>query len=249
MTTSCPVTCPCRYPGKGAFLLAGCAFVALRSRELLGMDFGALVTEFVQSPHDLSLALAVWMVAAVIGIVLLMLGLRALLREGDSPAALPSLVMLAAATAALWRGWYPAWGAVWSLGVEGYYWAVIAGSAANLILALGAQVWVAGYVAAGGGYQRPRAVPFDPDKWRNLIERQAKDIARLTGACTQISDYARQLEAVLRFPPVKKAVLKALHPDAHAGAGELERRALTEQFQKASAVFDRLEQPDRELRT
>jgi hypothetical protein len=248
MTTSCPITCPCRYGGKGAFLLAACAFVALRSRKLLGADFGALVTELVSPPHDLSLALAVWMVAAAAGIVLLVLGLRALLREGDSPAALPSLALLAAATIALWCGWYPAWGAMWSLGVEGYYCAAATAAAANLILALGAQVWIAGYVAAGGSYPRPRAVPFDPDKWRALIERQAKDIVRLTGDCAQISDYARQLEAVLRFPPIKKAVLKALHPDAHAGAGEIERRALTQQFQTASAIFERLEQSNREHR-
>jgi hypothetical protein len=128
------------------------------------------------------------------------------------------------------------------LGIEGLYYATVVASAANLILALGAQVWMAGHVAAGGDHVRPRAVPFDPDKWRLLLEKQAKDIARLTADCTQTAGHARQLETVLRFPPVKKAVLKVLHPDSHAGAGDLERRALTQQFQTAAAVFEILEQ-------
>jgi hypothetical protein len=237
----CPIYCPCRWGGKGAGLLALCAFAALHARVLLGADFGALVTGLVNPPHDLSLALAVWAVVAAAGGVMLVLGLRALLREGDSPAAKSAVAMIAAGATALWCRWYPAWGAVWVLGIEGLYYATVAAAAANLILALGAQVWMAGHVAAGGDHVRPRAVPFDPDKWRLLLEKQAKDIARLTADCTQTVEHAHQLEAVLRFPPVKKAVLKALHPDAHAGAGDLERRALTAQFQKASAVFEILE--------
>lgn len=240
---SCPVACPCRHGGKGAFLLGACAFAALHSRALLGMDFGALVTEFVQPPHDLSPALAVWSAVAATGIVLLILAFRALMREGGSAPLRPSLALLAVAAAALWFGWYPLrrWGDVWLLAVEGYYWAVVAGAAANLCFALGAQVWMAGVVAAEGS-PWPRSVPFDPDKWRALLEKQAKDITRLTGDCARITEYARELETVLRFPSVKKSVLKALHPDAHAGAGEYEHRALTQQFQKASAVFDRLEE-------
>jgi hypothetical protein len=238
----CPIYCPCRWGGKGAGLLALCAFAALHARVLLGADFGALVTGLVNPPHDLPLALAVWAVVAAVGGVMLVIGLRALLREGDSPAAKSAVAMIAAAATALWCGWYPAWGAVWSLAAEGFYDAIIAASAANLILALGAQVWMAGHVAAGGDHVRPRAVPFDPDKWRLLLEKQAKDIARLTADCTQTAGHARQLETVLRFPPVKKAVLKVLHPDSHAGAGEHERRALTQQFQTAAAVFEILEQ-------
>jgi hypothetical protein len=237
----CPIYCPCRWGGKGAGLLALCAFAALHARVLLGADFGALVTGLVNPPHDLPLALAVWAVVAAAGVVMLVMGLRALLREGDSPAAKSAVAMIAAGATALWCGWYPAWGAVWVLGIEGLYYATVAAAAANLILALGAQVWMAGHVAAGGDHIRPRAVPFDPDKWRLLLEKQAKDIARLTADCTQTVEHARQLETVLRFPPVKKAVLKALHPDAHAGAGEHERRTLTQQFQTAAAVFEILE--------
>lgn len=255
---SCPVTCPCRWGGAGAFLLAGCAFVAQHARVFLGADFGALAAELVDPPHALSPALAVWSTVAAAGGVMLVLGLRALLREGDSPAVRPSFVLIAIGATALWRGWYPpfpglnpgfgatspAWGAVWSLGIEGLYCAMIAAGWANLILALGAQVWMAGHVAAGGDHVRPRAVPFDPGKWRALLEKQARDVARLTADCTRTVEHARQLETVLRFPPVKKAVLKALHPDAHAGAGDLEIRALTAQFQKAAAVFEILEQTE-----
>ena len=74
-----------------------------------------------------------------------------------------------------------------------------------------------------------------------IIERQAQDIERLTGDRAQAVEHARQLETVLRDPAVQKSVLKVLHPDAHPDADDRERRALTERFQKAAAVFDRIE--------
>ena len=239
----CPITCPCRRGGDGVFLLAACIFAALWSRVFLGGDFGVLVAEVMRPPHHLPVQLAVWASVAVAGLGLLVIGIRALVREGDSAPVRSSLLVLAAGAGALWCGWYlpRAWGPLWSLGSEGFYLAVIAGATANLCLAFGAQVWMAGYVAAGGDNAMPRAVPFDLDEWRNIIERQAQDIERLTGDRAQAVEHARQLEAVLRFPAVRKSVLKALHPDAHAGADDRERRALTERFQKATAVFDRIE--------
>jgi hypothetical protein len=46
---------------------------------------------------------------------------------------------------------------------------------------------------------------------------------------------------MLRFPGVRRAVRAVLHPDR--GTTESERRLLTERFQKAEAVFDRLRVP------
>ena len=155
---------------------------------------------------------------------------------------------MSASAVAMWRGWYlPSdWGA-WSLGSEGFYLAVIAAGAANLCIAAAAQVWMAGYVAAGGDYHIPRRAPGDLGEYRKIIECQAREIDsliaecdRLTGDLAHASTSVPDLQAVLLFPGVRTAVLKALHPDAHPEASDREKRALTERFQKAAAVFDRL---------
>ncbi len=58
-------------------------------------------------------------------------------------------------------------------------------------------------------------------------------------------DEARQrigeLEGILRFPGVKKGLLKAVHPDMHPQANERERRALDDICKIVVAVFDRLQ--------
>jgi hypothetical protein len=83
---------------------------------------------------------------------------------------------------------------------------------------------------------------------QHIIERQADQIAVLSGECHRLAnDLARvgppahDFIEVLRYPGVRRAVLKALHRDSHAGIGESEARAFDQRFQKASAVFDRLE--------
>jgi len=239
----CPITCPCRRGGEGVFLLALCAFAAIRARVFLGADFGVLVAGLLHPPHTLPVAFAVWLGAAGTGLTLTVIGIRALLREGDSAPAFSSLAAMSASAVAMWWGWYlpREWGAVWSLGSEGFYVAVIAAGAANLCLAVAAQVWMAGYVAAGGDDAS------DAGEYRDIIERQARQIDRLTaerdrlaGDLAGMSAPAPDLETVLRFPGVRAAVLKLLHPDAHPGASDRERRTLTERFQQASAVFDRL---------
>jgi hypothetical protein len=231
----CPISCPCRRGGEGAFLLAACIFTALHSWVFLGADFVALVEGLLHSPHDLPLPLAVWMGVTAAGLCLLLIGIRAGVREGDSAAALPSVAKIAAGAAGLWWGWYlpPAWGAVWSLGSEGFYLAMIAAGTANLCLAFGAQVWMAGFVAAGGDHIRPRAVPFDPDKWRIILDRQAKELAAAAAE-------NNEMKAVLAFPGVRAALLHALHSDHHAGASESERRIRDETFIKLTAVYERM---------
>ena len=84
---------------------------------------------------------------------------------------------MSASAVALWRGWYLPfdWGAVWSLGSEGFYLAVIAAGATNLCLAAAAQVWMAGYIAAGGDYHIPHRASGDLGEYRKIIERQARE--------------------------------------------------------------------------
>jgi hypothetical protein len=231
----CPISCPCRRGGDGAFLIAACVFAALHSWVFLGGDFGAMVTGLLHQPHDLPLSLAIWASVAAAGLWLLVIGIRALVREGDTPPALPSLAKIAAGAAALGWGWYlpPTWGAVWSLGSEGFCFAMIAAGAANLCLALGSQVWMAGYVAAGGDHTRPRAVPFDPDKWRLILDRQEKELAAAAAE-------NNEMKAVLAFPGVRPALLHALHSDHHAGASESERRIRDETFIKLTAIYQRI---------
>jgi hypothetical protein len=245
---ACPITCKCRRGGEGVFLLAACVFAANWSPVFLGADFGELVAGLLYPPHALPLVLAVWLSVASAGLSLTIIGIRALLREGDSAPALPSLAAMSVSAVAMGWGWYlpREWGAVWSLGSEGFYLAVIAAGAANLCIAAASQVWMAGYIAAGGDYI-PRRAPGDLGEYRQIIERQAREIDsliaerdRLTGDLAHASASVPDLQVVLLFPGVRTAVLKALHPDAHPGASDRERRAWTERFQKAAAVFDRL---------
>ena len=208
-------------------------FTATWSPVFLGADFGVLVADLLRPPHALPLALAVWLSVAGAGLTLTIIGIRALLREGDGPPAFSSLAAMSASAVALRWGWYlPSdWGAVWSLGSEGFYVAVIAAGAANLCVASAAQVWIAGYVAAAQRlHPAPRA--RRSAEYRNIIERQAREIDSLIAERDRLmDDFARasasvpDLEAVLLFPGVRIAVLKALHPDGHPGASDREQRA------------------------
>jgi hypothetical protein len=226
----------------GVFLIAACVFAALSWRMFLGRDFGGLVTDLVRVPHHLSLELIPWGAIAILGLWLALSGIRPALEEGDDAPWLPSLMAVAISLVAIWRGWYPpaAWGAVWPLASEGFYVALTAAGGANLCLTLGARTWMMGYLAASDGNGTPRSLPGDLRKWRQIVERQTQQIESLTAEGARAIQRARETEAVLLFPTVKKSVLKALHPDGHPDAGSSERRLLTERFQQASAVFDRL---------
>lgn len=97
--------------------------------------------------------------------------------------------------------------------------------------------------------------------WRHPHRQQAERIAALETeliAATQFAVEAEQraentgwaidalaaIEDVFRLDGVleaaRRAARKALHPDGHPGAAEFEIRDLTERFQAAEAVFDRL---------
>jgi hypothetical protein len=247
----CPITCPCHRTGEGAFLLAACVFTALNAPVFFGADFGAMLTALLRSPHSLPLTLALWAVAAAAGLWLFIIGMRVLLHEGEGAPAVPALAAIAASAFAMGAGWYLPrdWGA-WSLASHGFYLSVIAWGGMNLCSALAAQVWMAGYAMAGGDPIPRNASAVDPDQWRKIIERQEREIDSLTSRCERLaadlahgSAAAPELETVLTFPGVRKAVLKALHPDSQPGASDRERRDATERFQKAAAIFERLGAP------
>ena len=149
------------------------------------------------------------------------------------------------------RGWYlpQAWGEAWWLAGEGIYVSLIAAGAGNLGFALGAQVWGAGFLA--GVRRQPfqlstapvnplAAAPrtFDRDEFQDVIDDQARRISGLIEDRRLAVEYALDLENVFAWPGVERAVKAALHPDR--GATEAEKRMLTERFQQAAAMFDRL---------
>src|SRR5689334_11739357 len=98
---ACPITCGCRRGGEGVFLLATCVFAASWSAVFLGADFGELVAGLLYPPHALPLTLAVWLSVAGAGLSLTIIGIRALMREGDSAPARSSLAAMSASAVAL----------------------------------------------------------------------------------------------------------------------------------------------------
>lgn len=252
-TASCPVTCPCRRGPEGVFVLAGCAFVARHGAVFLGGDFGTLANTALRAPHDVPFALAAWSAFAIAGSVLIVIGLRMLLLEGESAPARPALAMVLGCLVAMGSGWYlpREWGEAWWLASEGIYLSLIAAGLGNVGFALAAQVWGAGFLAgvrrqpfqlsaAPPGVNPFAAAPptFDPEEWQRVIDKQAREIGELIEDRRLAVEYALDLENVFGWPGIERAVKGALHPDR--GATDGEKRVLTERFQKAAAVFDRL---------
>jgi hypothetical protein len=238
----CPISCPCRRSGVGAFVLAACAVIAFWWPVFVGSDFGRLVTDLLYAPHHVSPALMVWGAVVILGVWLAVSGIEPALEEGDAARWLPSLVTIAISAVGLWRGWVPPadWGTIWPLAGDGLYISLITAGVTNLCLTAAARAWMVGFLTARGGEGAPRGLPGDVRKWRKIVERQAQEIESLTTEGARAVERAREAEAVLLLPNVKKTVLRALHPDSHPDAAEGDRRLLTERFQRATAVFDRL---------
>jgi hypothetical protein len=252
-TASCPIACPCRRGPEGIFVLAGCVFVARHGGVFLGDDFGTLANTALRAPHDVPFALAAWSAFAIAGCVLIVIGLRMLLLEGESAPARPAMAMVLGCLVAMGRGWYlpRGWGEAWWLASEGIYLSLIAAGLGNVGFALAARVWAAGFVAAvrrqpfqlspaHAGVNPFAAAPptFDQQELQQVIDGQAEKISELIEDRRLAVEYALDLENVFAWPGVERAVKGALHPDR--GATDGEKRVLTERFQKAAAVFDRL---------
>jgi len=247
----CPITCECRRSPAGVFVLAACAWAAVFAPVMLGADFGAMLAG-VFGAHVVALPLAAWALVAGAGLWLTLSGIAPAIEEGDKAGPWPlSLAAIGGGAVALACSWHlpAAWGPFWPLASEGIYVSAIAAGAANVGLSLAARGYEAGYTAGmlASGHGFTAAPSFDPGPWQEVIEGQAAKIEALTAECgrleheiARVGPPARDLQEVLLFPGVRKAVLKALHRDSHPGLADNEARAFDLRFQKASAVFQRI---------
>jgi hypothetical protein len=244
----CPITCPCRRPAAGVFALALCIYAAVFGPVFLGGNFGALIARLLTA-HVVPLGLAGWAVAVGVGMFLTFTGIRPALEEGGEASTwLTSLAAIGGGSALLAFGLHlpESWGPVLSVGSVGGEVALIAGGVMNAALDLGSMAWWSGYFAAAIN-PRNAAPGFDDSPLQEVIERQAHTIEalrserdQLAGEIARIGAPAHDLQEVLKFPGVRKAVLKALHRDSHPGLPFTEAKAFDARFQKASAVFARL---------
>ena len=189
-------------------------------------------------PHSVPLPLLVWALAVLAGVVLIGIALRALLTHGDGPPALSSFVVALAAALALLCGWYPqTMGAGWLYGARGFYVALIAGGAVNLLFASCSHVWQRGFVAAerGSGY----AAALRMRQQADVIARLTAERDRLAQEVERVSAMPRgdDLAALVELLGGRRKVLAVLHPDPVKG--EVEKIAATKKFQAASALLER----------
>jgi len=70
-----------------------------------------------------------------------------------------------------------------------------------------------------------------------LIERLTATVKALKARTVEIEGERDTLAAPLKIPGMKKIMLKVTHEDAHPGAGEEQRRELTEWSQAVNAAF------------
>lgn len=92
---------------------------------------------------------------------------------------------------------------------------------------------------------------------RSVIDAVALELHRTRASCDRyqvngkralarireleaLQGHNRELESILKYPGVKKALLKALHPDMHPSATASERRALNAMFNTVITVFERI---------
>jgi len=73
---------------------------------------------------------------------------------------------------------------------------------------------------------------------REIAELSQARIAELETELTATHWRADRVAEVLELPGVRRMLLRLLHPDAHAGADEEQRRALTEASGKVNAAYD-----------
>jgi hypothetical protein len=264
-------SCPCVNARDGVFVLAACVYAAYWSRIFLGTDFWPLLAEFMQAPLDPPLAFAIWGAVVVAGCALLIAGIRENLEDGHGAPVLSSLVAIFASAVAIRHGWYlPAdIGRLAPFISQGVYVALIAASCANLFMAVAARVRARRAALAA---LRPvrgvddTALAEYSEVLAAYVERDGQNQRALAEAALQIEALTSQLaaarlvpdpvnknltadnidmQAVLKFPGVRAALLHALHSDHHAGVSVTERHARDEMVAKLTVVFKRIGAPVR----
>jgi hypothetical protein len=78
------------------------------------------------------------------------------------------------------------------------------------------------------------------DRSADVINRLGAELRSKKGKHQIALVRIAELEAVLRFPMVRKALLRALHPDTHPDTSDRERREMTVQFQKTLTLLNSL---------
>ena len=76
------------------------------------------------------------------------------------------------------------------------------------------------------------------ERLRVALEQVTEERNRLAYDLSRRPQLAADVEAMLRFPGMRRAVFAVLHPDK--AKSEAERPQRTQLFQTASAVFDRI---------
>jgi hypothetical protein len=234
-------SCPCVQARDGVFVLAAGVYAAVWSPVFLGADFGALVVAFLNAPTHPPLALVIWAAVIATGLVMLCIGIYEHLHDGDSAPVPLSVLAMIVCGAAMHFGWYLPrdWGVLWMRSSQGFYVAVISAGGANLLVAVSALIWNFGFSAAIGHVTLHGPAGGYSPQWQD-VNRHAAEIEDLRGKYQDLLARNNELEAILRFPDVRRSILKVLHPDTQPRASDGERRQLTERFQKASAVLNSL---------
>ena len=229
-------TCPCVRARDGFFVLGACGYTMLWSKVFLGGSVGDLLERMAYDPSKVPISLLVWCAATALGLVLLRIGIRENLRDGDVAPVVTSVIGVAACSAALAYGWFPWWNVLLMHICKCFYVACIAGGVGNLLINVVSTFWNAGYRACvrdfgADGYSR---------SWRDKMRNQTEALTNLTTKYNELAAANSELEAILRTPGLRRLVLKADHPDLYPNVTEQERMAITAKFQKVSDVFDRL---------
>jgi hypothetical protein len=211
-------TCPCQEAAIGAFMLGGLGYLAADSREFFGGDFLPVFSGFIISPFDSHPVLKGWAVFVIIGLWLLVRGIRQNIRDRDSAPVFWSLVAILAAAVGIDhnRGDHAI--------VEAFYWGIIAACIANLGMAYGA------YVRSPARRQKR----FDQlhAEHQRVVEENARQ--------RQVILQMEEVRDVLIFPGVRAALLHALHSDHHAGSGLAEIRQRDDVMVKLTAIYQRI---------
>ncbi len=239
--------CPCVSARHGAFVVGLCAYAAIRSHAF----FGQSAMFIANAAHNGNVAAFVvaglWLALALLGLCWAVAGYRATLTHVDPVNSL-SVIYSAGVIALCW--WLlqnvlsPALDLLDEAG-RAFAAAWIASNAVNLWLQL------RGLFPGKLPLRQPQPAPVSGNvpptvrALQTLAARQSAQIDRLRAERNRLASElehrpmpALEVETVLKFPGVVRAVLAALHPDR--ARTEADRTTQTQRFQMASALFERI---------
>jgi hypothetical protein len=239
--------CPCIRARHGAFVLALCAYVAIEANAFFGHSLMFILRAAHGGNAAAFVVAGVWLALALLGLSWAVAGYRATLTHVD-PVNSVSVLYSAGVIALCWwllqNVFSPALDLLDEVG-RAFAVAWIGGNVVNLWLQL------RGLFPGKLPLRQPQSAPVSSIvppavcALQALAARQSAEIDRLTAERNQLAHElehrpmpALEVEAVLKFPGVPRAVLAALHPDR--ARSDADRTAQTKRFQTASALFERI---------